>query len=121
MRRSKFKKPCKVLVFNGAHTLIAIIRSLHSVADLGQLNLQAISNCCTGKYISSGGFYFRHLHPDVLIDIDDLDNLTIEEYDRLCGVKREYYSVRVMKHKRDKLVERRNKALEAFKEKERKE
>ncbi len=110
MRRSTFRKPCKVLVFNGARTLIAIVRSLHCTADFGQLNLPALSFCCTGKYRSSGGFYFRYLHPDVLVDLDDLDNLTVEEYDKLCGVKREYRTVREMKRKRDRLAERRNNA-----------
>ncbi len=114
MRRSTFRKPCKVLVFNGERTLIAIARSLHCAADFGQLNLQALSFCCTGKYRSSGAFYFRYLHPDVLVDLDDLDNLTVEEYDKLCGVKREYYSVRLMKHKRNRLAERRKMAFKTI-------
>jgi len=32
----------------------------------------------------------------VLIDLDDLDNLRLEEYDKLCGAKRKYLPVRVM-------------------------
>ncbi len=28
MRRSKFRRPCKVLIFNGARVLMAIVRSL---------------------------------------------------------------------------------------------
>ena len=100
MRRSNFKRPKTVLVFNGAQVLVAIIRSLHSAADLTKGNLQAISFCCTGKYICSGGLYFRHLHPDVEIEMDDLGVLQLQDYDALSGEKRTYYSVRQMAHKR---------------------
>ena len=33
MRRSKFRRPCKVLIFNGARVLVAIVRSLHCAAE----------------------------------------------------------------------------------------
>lgn len=62
---------------------------------------------CTGKYVATGGFYFRHAHPDVQIDLSDLDNLTLQEYDRLCGVERRYFTVREMAHKRQAYDQRR--------------
>ena len=49
MRRSKFRRPCKVLIFNGARVLVAIVRSLHCAAELTHENKSAIHNCCTGK------------------------------------------------------------------------
>lgn len=101
MRKSKFKEPKTVLVFNGAQVLIAIARSLHSASALSGGNLQAISFSCTGKYISTGGFYFRHVHPDIQIEIGDLDNLKLQDYDEMCGVKRRYHSVREMAKKRN--------------------
>ena len=64
-----------VLIFNGAQVLVAVTRSLHSAAELTKGNLQAISFCCTGKYVCSGGLYFRHLHPDVEIELADLGTL----------------------------------------------
>ena len=85
MRRSSFKRPKMVLIFNGAQILVAITRSLHSAAELTKGNLQAISFCCTGKYICSGGFYFRHLHPNVEIELQDLGTLQLQDYDSLCG------------------------------------
>ena len=100
MRKSNFKEPKNVLVFNGARVLIAIVRSLHSASILSGGNLQAISFCCTGKYISTGGFYFRHVHPDIEIEIGDLDTLKLDEYDRMCGEKRRYHSVREMARRR---------------------
>lgn len=106
MRRSYYRAPNIVLVFNKSRVLVAIFRSLHCAADLVHGNLQSISNCCTGKYVNSGGLYYRHLHPNVLIDLDDLDNLKLEEYDRLCGVKREYFSRRDMYHRRQKTIEK---------------
>ena len=71
MRRSTFKRPKMVLIFNGAQVLVAVTRSLHSAAELTKGNLRAISFCCTGKYVCSGGLYFRHLHPDVEIELAD--------------------------------------------------
>ena len=105
MRRSKFKRPCKVLIFNGARVLVAIVRSLHCAAELTHENKSAIHNCCTGKSVRSGVYYYRQLHPDILLEMDDLDNLTLKEYDDLCGVKRKYISTRKMAHIRQRVRE----------------
>lgn len=96
MRRSSYRAPKVVLVFNDTRKLIAIIRSLHTASEIMFGNLQAMSFCCTGKYTQSCGYYFRHLDPRVLVEIDDLDSLTVEEYDRICGKERKYYPQRVM-------------------------
>ena len=58
MRRSKFRRPCKVLIFNGARVLVAIVRSLHCAAELTHENKSAIHNCCTGKSVRSGAYYY---------------------------------------------------------------
>lgn len=108
MRKSKFKEPKNVLVFNGAQVLIAIIRSLHSASKLSGGNPQAISFTCTGKYVSTGGLYYRHIHPDIQIEISDLDNLKLKEYDQMCGVDRKYYSPKLMAKKRKRHLEKRN-------------
>ena len=96
MRRSSYKAPKVVLVFNDTRKLIAIVRSLHTTSEIMFGCLQSISFCCTGKYIQSCGYYFRHLDPRVLIEIEDLDSLTVDEYDRICGKERKYYTQRVM-------------------------
>ena len=106
MRRSKFKRPCKVLIFNGARVLVAIVRSLHCASELTHENKSAIHNCCTGKSVRSGAYYYRQLHPDILLEMDDLDNLTLKEYDDLCGVKRKYISTRKMARIRQRVKER---------------
>lgn len=89
-----------VLIFNGAQVLVAVTRSLHSAAELTKGNLQAISFCCTGKYV-------WHLHPDVEIELADLGTLMLKDYDALCGEKRTYYPVRKMAHKRALLENKR--------------
>ena len=108
MRHSKFNQPNTVLIFNDTKKLVAIARSLNAAAELMQGNVQAMSFSCSGKYISSGGYYFRRLHPNVLVELDDLDNLSVDEYDKLCGVKRTYHPQRVMNRIHKKLLERRN-------------
>ena len=103
MRGSKFRRPCKVLIFNGARVLVAIVRSLHCAAELTHENKSAIHNCCTGKSVRSGAYYYRQLHPDILLEMDDLDKLTLKEYDDLCDVKRKYISTRKMAHIRQRV------------------
>jgi len=101
MTKINFNEPKMVLVFNASRILIAIVRSLHSAAQLSAGNLQSISFCCNGLYISSGGFYFRHVHTNIEIDVSDLDSLRLEEYDILCGEKnRRYHSRKEMVKKR---------------------
>lgn len=100
MKNSAFNSPKAVLVFNGSQILIAIARSLHSATELTGGNLQSISFCCTGKYASSGGFYYRHIHPNVEIELSDLGTLQLKEYDQMCGEKRVYYSAKQMARKR---------------------
>ena len=91
-----------MLIFNGARVLVAIVRSLHCAAELTHENKSAIHNCCTGKSVRSGAYYYRQLHPDILLEMDDLDKLTLKEYDDLCGVKRKYISTRKMAHIRQR-------------------
>jgi len=95
-----------VLIFNGARVLVAIVRSLHSAAELTRENKSAIHNCCTGKSVRSGAYYYRQLHPDILLEMDDLDKLTLKEYDDLCGIKRKYISTRKMAHIRQRAKDR---------------
>jgi len=109
MTKTCFKDPKLVLVFNASKVLIAIVRSLHSAAQLSGGNLQAISFCCVGKYVSSGGFYFRHVHPNIEIELSDLDNLKLDEYDKLCGEHERRYHPRKDMVKRLKQTENKKK------------
>lgn len=108
MRKSKFKEPKQILVFNGARVLIAIFRSLHSASNFSGKNLQSISFSSTGKYISTGGYYFRHISPEIEIELGDIDTLNLLDYDTMCGEKRKYHTVRDMARRR-KLAESKRK------------
>jgi hypothetical protein len=90
-KKQNYMDAKNVLIFNmSRRILIAVVRSLHSAAKLTNGNLQAISFACTGKYIASGGYYFRHVHPDVEINMNSLNVLKLKEYDRMCGEERQY-------------------------------
>ena len=91
------------MIFNEHKILIAVIKSLHCATQITRITAQTISLCCTGRRISSNGFYFRHGDPTVKVDIDeDIDAITLDEYDDLCGVRREYHSSSEMKNRRYK-------------------
>jgi hypothetical protein len=101
MGRSTYNKPKQVLVFNASRKLLAIVRSLHSAAELAGASPMSVSYCCTGKSIASNGYYFRYINPEVEVDTnEDLGALRIEEYDKLCGVKREYHTKGYMNNMR---------------------
>jgi len=93
MANQNFIKAAKpVLIFNGACKLIAIARSARAANELMRGSEQGISFACSGKYISSNGFYFRHIPDDIEITLEDIGNLDLRDFDELCGVKREYYT-----------------------------
>ena len=92
----------------------AIVRSLHCAAELTHENKSAIHNCCTGKSVRSGAYYYRQLHPDILLEMDDLDKLTLKEYDDLCGIKRKYISTRKMAHIRQRAKDRQRVKIATF-------
>lgn len=86
-----------MLVFNRHQTLIGISRSVRGASELTGCNLQSVSHACVGRIISSGGFYFRHIHPDIEIELSDLGELKLQEYDDLCcDTDRKYNSASKM-------------------------
>lgn len=100
MKRSPFHQPKQVLIFNGAYVLIAITRSLRSASEISGSNAQAISFACVGKYISASNLYYRHVHPDIEIEVADLDTLKLQDYDKMCNEERRYHSIRDMARRR---------------------
>lgn len=109
MKRSPFHKPKQVLVFNGAYVLIGILRSIRSAADHAGTHAQAISLACSGDNVTSGAFYYRYIHPNVEIELADLDSLKLQEYDKMCEVDRKYISTREMARRR-KVMEKSRKS-----------
>lgn len=99
--RGAFLKSKPVLVFNGAHILISIFRSVRSTSEFSGVSAQSISFACNGKQVSAGNFFFRHLHPDVEIEPYDIGSLMLKDYDSLCRVKRPYHTARAMTRKKN--------------------
>lgn len=99
MTKNSFKPPRKVLVFNGAKTLVATVCSLQATSKIFFTTPQAISFACSGKYISSNAFYFRKENENVQIEPEDLGRLSLFEFDKLCGEKKRYHTVRKMAQK----------------------
>lgn len=96
-----FKASKTVLIFNGAQVLVGIMRSLNTATEYSGGNLQSLSYACSGRYISTGGYYYRFISEDVEITLEDIGTLRLKDYDRLCGDdSRNYRSVREMAHKR---------------------
>lgn len=81
----------RVLVFDAKKKLVAIFHSETAAARAFNAGTQSIHCCCTGRMISCQNLYFRQLHPDVEVTIDDLGALRLKEYDDLCGATFKYY------------------------------
>ncbi|MGL5690338.1 MAG: hypothetical protein ACRDD8_05885 [Bacteroidales bacterium] len=96
----KLLDPKKILVFNSALILVAITRSVRAAAELTNGNAQSISSVCVGKKISSGGYYYRHIHKSIEIELSDLGSLNIKDYDQMCGEIRRYHSSKYLPNKK---------------------
>lgn len=100
MAKINLPKAKRVLAFNSARILVGVFRSGRAAAELSTGQAQAISNACTGKVTTAMGYYWRHEHPEVELEMSDIGSLKIEEYDELCNEEREYKSSRDIKGKR---------------------
>lgn len=90
----------RVLAFNASRVLIGVFRSVRSAAEMTQGQAQSISKAAIGKANTTMGYYWRHEHDDVEVEMSDVGTLSIEEYDDLCGVTRKYLNSRNIKGKR---------------------
>lgn len=93
------KIPNRVLVFNPLKRLVAIYQSCTATALAFGAKVQSIHYACNGECISCHGYYFRKLDDDIEVTLDDLGTLTVEEYDKLCGVERKLYANKRMTRK----------------------
>ena len=87
MRRSKFRRPCKVLIFNGARVFVAIARSIRSAAELTKVDENEIKLCCENRQNRTEQYYFRYNVEPSIVGDDAFGKLTIDEYDKLCDYK----------------------------------
>lgn len=93
----------KVLIFRPSLKLCAITVSMQAANQLlygdsgkGGVNPR-LAAAIRGDQFTHKGFHFRSLHPDVEITLEDIGELSLEEYDYLCGEKRVYPPARFVK------------------------
>lgn len=96
---SRFSNPRHILAFDGSLKLVGIFYSYSSAERLIGIRHQVLLRCCTGETIASSGYYFRAVPEDVIVDVDDLNTLTLLEFDRQMGVDRKIYATRDMRRK----------------------
>ena len=94
--------------FGGDCSVAVLCRRIDARKQIG--NTQLLHR----QSVRSGAYYYRQLHPDILLEMDDLDKLTLKEYDDLCGIKRKYISTRKMAHIRQMAKERQRVKIATF-------
>lgn len=107
-KTSKMEEPKRVYLFSASRRLIAIVCSGREAAALlsgglsgkGSCSPANVSNAALGKQKTAKGYYVRYEHPDVEVEMSDIGELSVEEFDRLCGIEREYISSRFLPRKR---------------------
>lgn len=99
MSKGSFKPAKRVLVFDGAGKLVARASSLQAAAKMHFIEPQSVSFACSGKYTCAGAYYYRIENENVKIEEEDWSKLSIREYDKLCGEKRNYHTSKMMSRK----------------------
>lgn len=93
----RFKTPLRVLAFDSSLRLTGIFQSYSATEKITGIKHQILLRCCNGQMITSRGFYFREVPEDTILDVDDLNTLTLLEFDRQMGFDRHIYATRNMK------------------------
>ncbi len=100
MTNNALPKAQKVLIFNHRKKLVLIAASVNDAARYSGQNPGNISKVCNGISISSGMFYYRYIDKTIEIELSDIGNLNLEEYDGMCGVERTVYATSKMNRKK---------------------
>jgi hypothetical protein len=103
----------RVLVFNPLKKLIAIYQSAFAASRSFGVQRPSIASVCTGISMSCKGMYFRYLQDDIEVTFEDLGTLRLEEYDQLCGVKRQLYKTKNMSRKGTKYKTKNKRSYES--------
>lgn len=94
----RFDSPQRILAFGANLRLAAVFNSYNEIERMTGKKHQSILKCCKGEIISCLGYYWRELHPDIIIDVDeDIDKLTLLQYDGVIGEDRKIYATSKMK------------------------
>ena len=107
---SKFKDAKMLLVFSSQGVLVGMHSSLNLASQAMNIPAQSISLCCLGYHISCYGYYFRHYLTDKVevVPRQDFGNLTVMNYDQMCGVERRYHDPKEMVSRKRTAEKKRN-------------
>lgn len=94
----------RILVFDSSKKFAFVAQSQIKLAKILGIKTPTVKAACDGVAISTCGYYLRWWDPSIEIDIyEELGQLTLKEYDDLCGLERRYYKGRDMSRKSLKL------------------
>lgn len=100
---NEFPTTLRVLIFNKHRILALIAASVNEAARFSNLAPTHISRVCRGIAIAHNKYYFRYISDDIEIELSDIGSLTLEQYDKLCGVERKVYSTSSMRRNKTKI------------------
>ena len=103
MNENKFlrnsKEPKRVVVFNAKKRVVVVVHSVTAAAHLMKTNITNLHFALTGVSISACGHYWRYLYPELKMSMEEIFNLNLYEYDKLCGLERTCYIGTTMGYK----------------------
>lgn len=89
-------KPTTIVAFDSSYILVAIFKSISEAATLTNTIRQSLIKAAYGSIISVNKRYWRVVPPDFQIEPDDVDKLTLFEFDEAVGDDRKIYTTRKM-------------------------
>lgn len=88
--------PTTIVAFDASYKLVAIFRSISEAANLTGAVRQSLIKAAYGDIISVNGRYWRAVPADFQIEPDDIDKLTLFEFDAAVGEDRKIYATKKM-------------------------
>lgn len=93
----KFKKPTKILAFDGTLKLVAIFGSYNIAERVTGIAHQRLFKACNGDTIAIHKHYWREFDDsEDVIESDDISKLNLLDYDSRLNVDRKIYCTRKM-------------------------
>lgn len=94
----RFKKPIRILAFDGSLKLKAIFQSYNAAEKITKIPHQNLIKAADGKVIAAKGLYWRELTDEnIILETDDLNTLSLLDYDAMMGKDLTIYATRNMK------------------------
>ena len=84
-----------VLVFNPLKRFIGTFRSCSAAASAFNISNVTIHMACAGKIMSTHKLYFR-FWDNPQFTFEDIQNMTLQEWDKANGLERKYYPTKHM-------------------------